>query len=67
MKDKFFPVWIVAVSINQEDIVECGRQVLQMGTIYDNATIVYSYVGAPAEDTTPALDFMKELIKHPMV
>jgi hypothetical protein len=62
-----FPIWIDALSINQDDVVERGRQVPRMGKIYDNAIRVYSYVGEPTDDTEQALDFMRELNKHPMV
>lgn len=60
-------MWIDAISINQDDIVERSRQVRRMGEIYDNATIVYSYVGGPNDDTVPALDLIEELSKQPMV
>ena len=60
-------MWIDAISINQDDIAERGRQVRRMGQIYDYAMSVYSYVGQTADDTGTVLDFIEELKKHPMV
>ncbi len=60
-------MWIDAISINQDDIVERGRQVPRMGTIYNNATAIYSYVGETADDFGSVLDFIRELHKHPML
>lgn len=55
------------MSINQDDVVERGRQVSRMGTIYDNAISVFSYVGEPTDDAKQVLDFIRELSKHPFV
>ena len=44
--DKIVPLWIDAISINQDDLAERGRQVRRMGRIYDNAYAVCSYIGA---------------------
>lgn len=67
MKETIVPLWIDALSINQEDLAERGKQVRRMGQIYDNAMSVYSYVGPKTDDTEEALDFMDELTKHPFV
>jgi hypothetical protein len=65
--EQISPLWIDAISINQDDTAERGRQVRRMGQIYDNASVVYSYIGSPDEDTEDVVTFMKELAKHPMV
>ena len=65
--DAIVPIWIDALSINQDDTVERRRQVLRMGSIYDNALVVYSYVGEQSDDLEEAIDFIEELSKHPMV
>jgi hypothetical protein len=67
MKQAIVPLWIDAISINQEDAVERSRQVRRMGEIYDNAMSVYSWVGPKTNDTDEAIDLMLELEKHPMV
>jgi hypothetical protein len=67
LTDAIVPIWIDAISINQNDIVERVRQVRRMGTIYDNAWVVYSYVGEQTDDLEAAINFIKELSKHPMV
>lgn len=67
MTNSVVPMWIDAISINQDDIAERGRQIRRMGEIYDYAATVYSYVGQRAEDAEPALEFIKELNKHPVV
>jgi hypothetical protein len=67
MKQTILPLWIDALSINQEDESERSRQVRRMGEIYDNAISVYSWVGAKTDDTDVAIDLMLELEKHPVV
>ena len=67
MTHNILPLWIDAICINQDDVVERGRQVQRMGQIYDNAMSVYSYLGQPDEDTVPALDFIEELNKQPVI
>jgi hypothetical protein len=67
MTDKIVPMWIDAISINQNDVVERAKQVRRMGQIYDNAMSVYSFVGSSDESTEEVLQFIAELNKHPMV
>jgi hypothetical protein len=47
--EQISPLWIDAISINQDDVAERGRQVRRMGQIYDNACAVYSYIGRCSE------------------
>lgn len=37
--------WADQICINQSDVVECNRQVAMMGTIYQKATQVITYIG----------------------
>jgi hypothetical protein len=67
MTDKVVPLWIDAISIDQDNIIERGIEVKRMGRIYDCAMSVYSYVGLPDEQTEEVLEFMIELNKHPMI
>jgi hypothetical protein len=67
MTDKIVPIWIDAMSINQDDVMERTRQVRRMGQIYDNAMSVYSFVGLPDQSTEDVSHFIAELNKHPMV
>jgi hypothetical protein len=67
MTERIVPMWIDAISINQDDFVERSRQVRRMGQIYDYAVAVHSYVGSADEETEAALHFIAELAKHPMV
>jgi hypothetical protein len=67
MKDKVVPVWIDAISIDQDNLVERGMEVQRMARIYDCATAVQVYVGLPDEATEDALHFTIELNHHPMV
>ncbi|KAF2787649.1 HET-domain-containing protein, partial [Melanomma pulvis-pyrius CBS 109.77] len=48
----FTKIWIDALCINQNDILERGLQVLRMGLIYSNALQVMAWLG-PAETNNP--------------
>lgn len=61
------PLWIDALSINQEDEAERSREVRRMGEIYHNAALVYSCVGPKVDDVDEGIDLMLELEKHPVV
>jgi hypothetical protein len=39
------PLWIDAISINQFDIHEKNEQVMQMGEVYHNASVVIAWLG----------------------
>jgi hypothetical protein len=67
MKERIVPMWIDAISINQADVSERGRQVRRMGAIYDCAKHVYSYTGRAETDTEELMYFMAELEKHPVI
>lgn len=59
--DKALPIWVDAVSINQDDTVERNRQLPRMNKIYERAAAVTSYVGSATPDSELALDLVKEL------
>ncbi|KAF2161345.1 hypothetical protein M409DRAFT_28381 [Zasmidium cellare ATCC 36951] len=60
------PLWIDAVSINQDDVMERNRQVPRMGDIYDFAKAVICYTGLATDDSDLALEFIKKLRKPMM-
>ncbi|VBB80981.1 Putative HET domain-containing protein [Podospora comata] len=49
-------IWIDAVCINQEDDEEKSRQVSRMGSIYERATKVLSWLGPSADNSDAAID-----------
>lgn len=51
-------IWIDALCIDQSNLQERNRQLARIEKVYDNASIVVSYVGEPDEDSDKALDFM---------
>ncbi|KAJ4244035.1 hypothetical protein NW762_014648 [Fusarium torreyae] len=53
--------WIDAICINQQDLVERGRQVAQMGDIYRTATRVVVWLGLEGEHSKLALDHIKRM------
>ncbi|KAF1912729.1 heterokaryon incompatibility protein-domain-containing protein [Ampelomyces quisqualis] len=67
MQEQIVPIWIDALSINQENVAERGREVRRMGKIYHHAMSVYSIVGAADEDTQNVCKFISELVRHPVV
>jgi hypothetical protein len=67
VKDNIVPIWIDALSINQNDVAERNRQVRRMGQIYNYAESVYCYAGSADDETEEVLHFIIELAKHPMV
>lgn len=66
-KEHELPIWVDAISINQEDVMERGRQVARMGEIFDHASAIWSYTGPKTDDSDEAIFFIKELKKHPMM
>jgi hypothetical protein len=65
MADNIVPLWIGAISINQDNVAERGKQLRRMGQIDDKAYAVYSYVGPSDDDTEDVMKFIDELSKHP--
>ncbi|KAJ4993175.1 hypothetical protein SVAN01_01150 [Stagonosporopsis vannaccii] len=66
-KNAIIPLWIDAMSINQQDITERSRQIKRMGQIYHNAVMVYSWTGPQSDYTEAACTLIDELCKHPVV
>ncbi|KAF6815136.1 hypothetical protein CPLU01_14224 [Colletotrichum plurivorum] len=53
-------IWVDAVCIDQENLVERSRQIKRMFEIYHRAVQVYCYVGEPDEASEAALDLIPE-------
>ena len=64
--DSIAVLWIDAVCINQEDILERNRQLVRMSEIYNCAAGVFCYVGESTEDSGLALDSIK-YFQEPMM
>ena len=54
-------LWIDAICINQGDDSEKGEQVALMGDIYSNATRTWIWLGAAANNSDQALEFVRSL------
>lgn len=54
-------LWIDAICIDQEEEVEKGHQVKQMGRIYKEAEQVVIWLGSGTTETDLIMDFMKRL------
>lgn len=54
-------LWVDAVCINQNDLVERGNQVRLMCSIYCNASRVLAWLGVDGDDSDTALDMIAEL------
>jgi hypothetical protein len=54
------PIWIDAITINQEDIDEKNKQVALMGDIYTHALEVIIWLGEGDRNTKQAFDFVKK-------
>ncbi len=57
-------LWIDALCINQTDVVERGRHVARMGSVYALATRVVAWLGPEADDSTFALETLEHLGKQ---
>lgn len=55
------PLWIDAVCINQEDILERNSQVQMMGSIYRSATRTISWLGPDDSDSETAMKVMRDI------
>lgn len=60
-RDKPGRIWIDAVCINQEDIIERGQQVAAMGQIYRSARKVIVWLGADDGDVKDAIGLLRSL------
>ena len=54
-------LWVDAICINQDDLIERNHQVGLMGHIYSKATIVLTWVGTPDEDAWTAIKLIYRL------
>ncbi|PKS11373.1 hypothetical protein jhhlp_003135 [Lomentospora prolificans] len=57
-------LWVDAVCIDQNNVVERSQQVAMMGNIYRCATQVIAWLGLEADGSTHALRYMDELYSH---
>lgn len=53
-------IWIDALCINQEDILECNQQVTKMREIYSRAAKVVVWLGPASYNTNLVFDFLAE-------
>ena len=58
-------IWIDAVCINQEDLVERNAQVSLMGRIYSKAQQVIVWLGLPDKDTPSVLQCIEYMKSYP--
>ena len=60
------PLWIDSICINQQDIIECHRQVYLMGDIYHKASKVLIWLGCENEyeDSPAAMEYMQTLLNN---
>ena len=56
-------IWIDAICINQQNILERNHQVQIMGSIYRAATLVLSWLGPDADNSTLAMNLVHRLGK----
>jgi hypothetical protein len=57
-------IWIDAICINQEDIVERGLEVKKMGLIYGSAWNVISWLGPEKDNSNKALELLEILAPY---
>ncbi len=57
-------LWVDAICINQGNLVERGRHVARMGSVYALATRVVAWIGLESEDSPLALDTLEHLGKQ---
>ncbi|KAH8647998.1 heterokaryon incompatibility protein-domain-containing protein [Tricladium varicosporioides] len=55
-------LWIDAICINQDDIPEKNTQIRKMAMIYNRAESVAVWLGIEDQDSTQAMNFIKELL-----
>lgn len=65
--DIWLNIWVNAICINQNDIVERNIQVMRMGDIYKQALAVVGFIGTAGVNLNKAVDFIQhfaELQEH---
>ena len=56
-----YKIWVDALCINQQDIVERGQEVRRMGLIYRQARNVVIWLGNEARESDKAMDLIRIL------
>jgi Heterokaryon incompatibility protein (HET) len=54
-------LWVDAICISQDDLIERNHQVGLMGQIYSKATLVIAWVGTSDEDSFTAIKLISRL------
>jgi hypothetical protein len=57
-------LWVDAICINQDNILERNEQVRQMGSIYEQATGVIVWLGRYSGNAQLAMDFVRDAISQ---
>lgn len=57
-------LWIDALCINQEDVLERNSQVIHMNSIYKKASEVVAWMGEEAEESNLVFDAFEALLKY---
>ena len=58
-EDDAMTIWIDALCINQQDLVEKGRQIMQMWHVYSQAKCTLIWLGESSDDSDLAMDFVR--------
>jgi hypothetical protein len=64
IRDEDLHLWVDAVCINQNDLVERHSQLRLMSTIYSKAVLVAIWLGDESEDTPKAVEEITNLLKQ---
>ena len=59
--DKPRPLWIDAICVNQQDLPERSKQVARMADIYSLAKKVLVWLGPEADNSSSALDLLRDI------
>lgn len=57
-------LWVDAICIDQNQILERNAQVKQMGRVYSQAESVLVWLGRPDNESAGALQFLDQLASH---
>jgi len=66
LRNKLRVLWVDAICINQNDVVEKSSQIRQMGEIYSQATEVLIWLGPETLSSAKAFCFLRSIIHPPI-